>query len=268
MKIRAVTFDLWETLLCERDGANAKRMQTRSRKLFEALNVLNLKVTPEKVDAALKHTVDSLLLEWHEERDISHEDQLTLFFKYATDGKVVFRKELFSTLSAAYVSPLFEVPPYLNSDAPHVLRKLDLDKKKVGLICNTGLTPGIALRMFLDQNSVLDFFDVMLFSDEVRMRKPDPRIFRLASKNLQVEPCEIVHVGDSVKSDIGGAKAAGLWAILLVSNSGVDRIAENDPNSLLSLARKMGKSGVKAEPDRIVDSLGKVLEAIPELERL
>lgn len=93
------------------------------------------------------------------------------------------------------------------------------------------------MRKFLANESVTEYFDLMIFSEEIGIRKPDRRIFHLAARRLGVQPSEIVHVGDNLKTDVWGAKTAGLKAIYFSSQEGRDRIAESDPNSLVSLAK-------------------------------
>lgn len=45
--------------------------------------------------------------------------------------------------------------------------------------------------------------------------KPDPEIFRRACARLHVLASDVVHVGDSLREDYEGARAAGLSALLL-----------------------------------------------------
>lgn len=55
----------------------------------------------------------------------------------------------------------------------------------------------------------------IITADMVRAYKPHPALFR---KALEVSGCtvdEVVHIGDSVTSDVNGAKAVGIKAILL-----------------------------------------------------
>lgn len=69
-----------------------------------------------------------------------------------------------------------------------------------GLLVTTGLSP------------LLDF---QIVSGEVGYEKPDRRIFDAAVTASRVDPSSILHVGDSLASDVRGAVAAGLGAILL-----------------------------------------------------
>jgi len=45
--------------------------------------------------------------------------------------------------------------------------------------------------------------------------KPAPKIFHLALEKHAVDPEEALHVGDSLREDVEGAKKAGLHAVLL-----------------------------------------------------
>ena len=49
-----------------------------------------------------------------------------------------------------------------------------------------------------------------LFSSEVGRRKPDPAIFERALDALGVEPARALFVGDTLATDVAGAKALGM----------------------------------------------------------
>ena len=85
---------------------------------------------------------------------------------------------------------------------------------KIGLISN-GTSP------FQEHNfKALGFgsFSSVIVSEAVRLRKPDPAIFQLACKQLDVELFEAVYVGDNIEVDVDGAKNAGLEAIHFQAN--------------------------------------------------
>jgi putative hydrolase of the HAD superfamily len=261
--VKAVTFDLWETLLFERDGYSARRSFARCQNLAGAFKTLGVKVTVEKIDAALKETTSSLLKVWDTNRDITHLDQIRLIVKHVSGGSVVAKDEWISSLSPAYVSAFFEVPPYLNPDAHRVLRWLSNENMSVGLICNVGLTPGFGLRRFLEDQGVAGYFDVMIFSDEVGVRKPDPRIFHLVAEKFNLKPYEVVHVGDNLRVDVWGAKNVGFGAVYFSCETGRDRIAESDPASLVSFSRRLGNLREKdIVPDATISSLDMLKKVI------
>ena len=266
-RIKAITFDLWETLLFERDGQSARRSSARCKDMAEALKTVGIKIPAEKVDLALKETVSSLLKVWDTGKDVTHLDQIQLVVKHASGGSVALKEKWVDVLSSAYVSAFFEVSSYLNPDANEVLKWLRSRNKLVGLICNTGVTPAFALRRFLDDQGLGEYFDTMIFSDEVGVRKPDPRIFHLAAERLKAKPSEVVHVGDNLKCDVWGAKNAGFEAVCFSCAMGRDRIAESDPTSLVSISRKLGNLAAdEIVPDATITSLSMLKQIIEEQE--
>ena len=58
-------------------------------------------------------------------------------------------------------------------------------------------------------------FDAEVFSCDVGMRKPDPRIYALTCDRLGVDPAEAIFVGDGANDELAGAERAGLRAVLI-----------------------------------------------------
>jgi putative hydrolase of the HAD superfamily len=58
-------------------------------------------------------------------------------------------------------------------------------------------------------------FDAEVFSCSCGLRKPDPRIYRIALENLGVDPPEAVFVGDGANDELAGAERVGMRAILI-----------------------------------------------------
>lgn len=58
-------------------------------------------------------------------------------------------------------------------------------------------------------------FDAVLISGELGVAKPDPSIFCLAVERLGIGAGSAWHVGDSMRTDVAGARAAGLTAVWL-----------------------------------------------------
>lgn len=87
---------------------------------------------------------------------------------------------------------------------------------RIGLISNwdkrlSGLMDGLGLSAMLD---------VVISSAEVGLRKPDPRIFELASRRLGVRPEMAAHVGDHLYADVLGAEAVGMIPVLIDRHDG------------------------------------------------
>jgi len=58
-----------------------------------------------------------------------------------------------------------------------------------------------------------NYFDTMLISDLVGIKKPDPRIFEKALDTLGIKACESVFIGDHPVKDIHAAKQIGMKTI-------------------------------------------------------
>jgi putative hydrolase of the HAD superfamily len=83
---------------------------------------------------------------------------------------------------------------------------------RTGLVSNVTLRASL-MREDLDRTGLGRRLDATVFSSEVGVRKPDPRIFREAMERLGVDPPETVFVGDRLLDDITGAQAVGMRAI-------------------------------------------------------
>jgi putative hydrolase of the HAD superfamily len=63
-------------------------------------------------------------------------------------------------------------------------------------------------------------FDAEVFSAAVGLRKPDPRIYRIALEKLGVEASDAMFVGDGANDELGGAERVGMTAVGVESPTG------------------------------------------------
>lgn len=92
---------------------------------------------------------------------------------------------------------------------------LALKKKyKLGLITNG---PSDAQREKLDRVDASKYFETILISGDFGRPKPDPFLFKLAFKWLDVSAGECVMVGDKLETDIEGGINARVAANFLIS---------------------------------------------------
>ncbi len=80
---------------------------------------------------------------------------------------------------------------------------------------------------------IADAFDQMVISAEVRLMKPDERIYRLAINRLDVQPGEAVFIDDMLEN-VQGARAAGMHAIQFQSRTQALEDLDNMLNGRLS----------------------------------
>lgn len=88
---------------------------------------------------------------------------------------------------------------------------------KTGLLSNAWMGTREMLR---DKYACLDAFDISVFSYEVGMVKPDPRIYRLILGRFKVEPDNAIFVDDFVEN-VNAASMLGIHAIQFKSRDQV-----------------------------------------------
>lgn len=108
---------------------------------------------------------------------------------------------------------LLEGPPAVAPNAADVLEQLS-KKYCLIIISDTMYTPGKVLRKYLEEKELSGFFSGYIFSDEMGFSKPDTRAFNEALKIAGSEPATSFHIGDLEHTDIAGAKASDMKAIL------------------------------------------------------
>ena len=99
----------------------------------------------------------------------------------------------------------------LDAEALHVLQTLHRFKK-LALISNFDHPPHV--HSVLSELGLTHFFDSVVISAEVGVKKPDPRIFDSALEQTGMKPEEVVYVGDT-EDDAEAARAAGIIPILI-----------------------------------------------------
>jgi putative hydrolase of the HAD superfamily len=92
--------------------------------------------------------------------------------------------------------------------------QLKQDGYRTGLVSNCA--PDVPL--FWHVTPLAEFIDVPVFSCEVQMKKPDPRIYRLACERLHVAPEECLYIGDGSDRELTGAKNVGLSPVLVLTS--------------------------------------------------
>ncbi|HYN97733.1 MAG TPA: HAD family hydrolase [Pilimelia sp.] len=100
----------------------------------------------------------------------------------------------------------------LFADAADLLAQVAGGPVRLGLVTNG---PADLQRDKLRCLGLDDVFDTVVISGEIGAAKPDPAPFLLALRRLAVQPSDAWHVGDSLASDVAGARAAGMLAVWL-----------------------------------------------------
>lgn len=96
-------------------------------------------------------------------------------------------------------------------DAHPTLDLLLQQGRRLGLISNA--SDALDVHTLVDKAGLRGYFEQILISAEVGVRKPHPRIFQLALDYFGVSPAEAVMVGDTLGADILGANQVGMRSI-------------------------------------------------------
>jgi putative hydrolase of the HAD superfamily len=224
--IKAVTFDLWDTMIHDdSDEATRKARGLRSKRaerrhlLWEALNAVEpigaerVDLAYDVADAAFNHVWHDLFITW------TIEERL----RVALNG---LGRELpdaaFAKVVAAHESMEVEIPPDTIDGIADALADL-AQRYKLCVVSDTIVTPGTGLRDLLEGHGLKQYFSGFAFSDEVGHSKPHRAMFDAAADQLDVAMEEMVHIGDRDHNDVKGSQALGMKAVLFVATRAHDK---------------------------------------------
>jgi putative hydrolase of the HAD superfamily len=111
-------------------------------------------------------------------------------------------------VNAVYLTHRFEDTELFDD----VLPALDAlrGRYELGLISNGNTYP--------ERTGLGGRFRFVVFSQDHGIEKPDPRLFEIAIEEAGCAGRELLHVGDSLRDDVGGAKGVGVRSVWLNRN--------------------------------------------------
>jgi putative hydrolase of the HAD superfamily len=209
---RAVTFDCWNTLLREEDWREAHRRRTDA--LLHAARETGARVEAEQATAAFDRAWQRHIDLWEQgvasgARDVAGwaMEALGALTHGATFELLVAHFE-----HASHSSRVVPV-----DGAVETVERLAAAGVPCALVCDTGLTPGRVVREHLERLGMIPGLRAQLFSDEVGVPKPNPKIFHAALVALGVAPGGAFHVGDLRRTDVAGARGLGMTSVRLTA---------------------------------------------------
>ena len=202
--IKVITFDLWNTLFVNKSYFDERFM-------FFSYFLEKKKITISS--NVIKNAFDlSFYLPERNYEKNSHiytEDRIS---KMLNILKINLVKEEEKEIRDRFEEEMLCDPPLLKTGVKNTLQELCSDYK-IGLISNTGITPGRVISKVFQKYDIARFFQVKIFSDEIGFYKPHPILFKTVLDRFDCTPQSIVHVGDKLETDIKGAKDCGIFAI-------------------------------------------------------
>jgi putative hydrolase of the HAD superfamily len=191
MMIKAVIFDLFETLITEWGHE---------------------KYTKRKISDDLHLNYEQFSLYWEEnaygryQGNISFEESIGYVCKKCgvtllPDQLAYVTSKRMSTKAACF--------DYIDSDVLVLLKELKEYGIRLAMLSNCSSEEVTTIR----QSSLCPYFDTLVLSYEVGLSKPDPLIFRRVLEELQLKADECFYVGDGGSNELEGARAAGMETV-------------------------------------------------------
>ena len=207
--IRAITFDFWQTLYQDTPELNRRRQIVRAERCRRFLADAGLRFTQTEVESGFEAAYALVNEMWHRHIGVTENACIQRFLETLGIQLEPPQLDHFTQFTA---DTMFEVPPRVIPTIQGLVPRLS-QKYRLGVISDTGLTPGRVLRQLMAKDGILDHFTAQTFSDETAHTKPEALQFHATLNQLGVTPGEAVHIGDLVRTDIVGAKGAGMKAI-------------------------------------------------------
>jgi|SRR5271157_641525 len=215
--IEAVTFDLWNTLLVHDQEYDRGIHMLRSEGILEALGQYGVKAAD--VERAYELSDKLLLDRWSGHLDMDLGEQLSLFLECMGLEPT---SELVSAIDGPYADAVLKIKPIVVEGALEAVEAIKDRGYRVGLISNTGRTPGRAMRKVLGQYGFSGLFEAESFSNEIGYQKPHAEIFRRTLLQLKSGPENAIHVGDHGLLDVLGAREAGMRSVQVTLHRNTD----------------------------------------------
>lgn len=128
-------------------------------------------------------------------------------------------------------------------DARQVVAELARRGYHLGVISNT--ISAHATPCNLEDYGLASYFQTVILSSTFGRRKPDPAIFREATRQVGVNPARSAYVGDQISRDVVGPRRAGFAMAIIIDNP---------------RARKEMQDQSLPKPDVVIRELGDLLD--------
>lgn len=212
--IKVITIDFWNTLF---DSVNHEgRHKYRNEIFLEETTKLGLGIKESDLNNAIKESWIYFEDHWiNKMRTPESSELVQVIFSHLN---IPNEKSVFDRIVTSYEDSLFKYPPVLIDGVKEMLPKL-AEKYKLGLISDTGYSPGTHLRKLMADNDIIDYFTSFSFSNETGVSKPHERAFHTILHELNTNPEHSLHIGDIERTDVVGANNTGMVSVLF---TGVD----------------------------------------------
>lgn len=208
------SFDLWLTLIKSNPEFKHKR-----NLLFK--NYFEINHSIEKITTTIRY-YDVLCNNTNEKTGLNI-DTYEIYYLILNALDVNLDNIGIEQLSEFYKETEFlflENKPLLIDPKIEVLfKEITKQEKTINILSNTGFIKGFTLKKLMLHYELENYFSFQIYSDEVRISKPNNKIFELVyDETKKIKPLdkkEILHIGDNKIADYDGAIKFGFDALLI-----------------------------------------------------
>ena len=255
--IRAIAFDLWETLITNTPELSRLQKEARLTRLEQILTRHGFAREAERLEHAHHRQWNRCQeLYWSADLDIPCRRQVDHLLEELELDPASFDEETLAEIEAAFASAPLHALPATVDGARDVLREMRERELRIGLISNTGRTPGSILREVLARLDLGPSIDAMVFSNEHGECKPRTSIFDALQRQLGIDYDEMVFVGDNLYVDVYGAQRCGMRGIHFIPKTRGDAVAPDVEH------------GLTIEADATIRDLRDVVRVVDQLNAL
>ena len=224
--IKAITFDLWDTVIHDdsdepRRAAQGLRSKHEERRhqVWEALqqhrpiDYGQVRLAYDVTEAAFTRVWKCHYCTW------TVRERLRVLLSGLNR---TLPENDFVSLVEAHERMEADVPPDLVDGIAEVIAGLS-QRFPLAVVSDAIVSPGRDLRRILEHHGVIQFFQGFAFSDELGHSKPHRSMFASAAQQVGVEIDQLLHIGDRDHNDVKGSQALGMKAILFTATRSADK---------------------------------------------
>jgi HAD superfamily hydrolase (TIGR01549 family) len=243
-KLKAVIFDLGSTLVYSKDPWPPIYEQA-DRALVEVLCQAGFEID----QAAFYTEFGGFIRSYYDKHSSDNLEQTTFSVLRDVLSWKGFQSVPDPVLRAA-LAAMYAVTQqnwYLEEDAIPTLETLISHGYRLGLISNTSDDNNV--QGIVDRWGIRSFFETILTSAALGIRKPDPRIFQVALDRFGVQPEAAAMIGDSLEADMLGAIQTGIYSIWIIRRVQIQEEGE-----------------LEVQPQAVITALHQIPDLLAEVE--
>lgn len=225
--MKAITFDFWNTLFDSSGGE--LRNAYRLRAVIEEMDKHGILIKQDEFTKAMYSSWDFFNKIWKTEQRTPHpKETVEFFWDYL---KLPASEDSIDEIIEKFADSILVHPPKLIDGISGLIENL-ATKYTLGIVSDTGFSPGSILKKLLEKEGLLHYFKAFSFSDETGVSKPHPKAFMKVLDELECSPSEALHIGDIEDTDIKGAKNLGMKAVRFSGDPTAKLSMENPTTSI------------------------------------